>query len=70
MSAVTAFFLVFFNLYLGLKSVPRIYTDTAALMGASARDTALKFRLPRAAAVATGISQGMTMRSTARLSAR
>ena len=35
-SAVTAFFLVFFNLYLGLKTVPRIYTDTAALMGASA----------------------------------
>ena len=60
LSAVTAFFLVFFNLYLGLKSVPRIYTDTAALMGASARDTALKFRLPAAAAyLATGISQGM-----------
>ena len=36
LSAVTAFFLVFFNLYLGLKNVPRIYTDTAALMGASA----------------------------------
>ena len=60
LSAVTAFFLVFFNLYLGLKSVPRIYTDTAALMGASAWDTALKFRLPAASAyLATGISQGL-----------
>ena len=45
LSAITAFFLIFFNLYLGLKNVPRIYTDVAALMGASARDTALKFRL-------------------------
>ncbi len=60
LSAVTAFFLVFFNLYLGLKNVPRIYTDTAALMGASALDTALKFRLPAASAyLATGISQGL-----------
>lgn len=60
LSAVTAFFLVFFNLYLGLKNVPRIYTDTAALMGASAWDTALKFRLPAASAsLATGISQGL-----------
>jgi NitT/TauT family transport system permease protein len=60
LSAVTAFFLVFFNLYLGLKNVPRIYNDTAALMGASALDTALKFRLPAASAyLATGISQGL-----------
>jgi len=60
LSAVTAFFLVFFNLYLGLKNVPRIYTDLAAIMGASARDTALKFRLPAAATyLATGISQGL-----------
>lgn len=60
LSAMTAFFLVFFNLHLGLKNVPRIYTDVAALMGASARDTALKFRLPAAAAyLATGISQGL-----------
>ena len=34
LSAVTAFFLVFFNLYLGLRNVPKIYNDTAALMGA------------------------------------
>jgi len=60
LSALTAFFLVFFNLYLGLKNVPRIYTDTAALMGASALDAALKFRLPAASAyLATGISQGL-----------
>ena len=60
LSAVTAFFLVFFNLYLGLKTVPRIYTDFAALVGASGWDTALKFRLPAAAAyLATGISQGV-----------
>ena len=60
LSAVTAFFLVFFNLYLGLKNVPRVYTDTAALMGATAWDTALKFRLPAASAyLATGISQGL-----------
>jgi NitT/TauT family transport system permease protein len=60
LSALTAFFLVFFNLYLGLKAVPRVYSDTAALMGASALDTALKFKLPAAAAyLATGISQGL-----------
>jgi len=60
LSALTAFFLVFFNLYLGLKNVPRIYTDSAALMDASALDTALKFRLPAASAyLATGISQGL-----------
>jgi NitT/TauT family transport system permease protein len=60
LSAVTAFFLVFFNFYLGLKNVPRIYTDTAALMGASGLDTALKFRLPAASAyLATGVSQGL-----------
>jgi NitT/TauT family transport system permease protein len=60
LSAVTAFFLVFFNLYLGLKTVPRIYTDTAALMGASPFDTALKFHLPAASAyLATGVSQGL-----------
>lgn len=60
LSALTAFFLVFFNLHLGLNNVPRIYTDTAALMDASALDTALKFRLPAASAyLATGINQGL-----------
>lgn len=60
LSALTAFFLVFFNLYLGLKSIPRIYTDTAALMGATRLDTALKFQLPAASAyLMTGISQGL-----------
>jgi NitT/TauT family transport system permease protein len=59
LSAVTAFFLVFFNLYLGLKNIPRVYADTAALMGASALDTAFKFRLPAAAPyLAVGLSQG------------
>lgn len=60
LSALTAFFLVFFNLYLGLKNVPRIYTDTAALMGASSLATALKFQLPAASTyLMTGISQGL-----------
>jgi len=60
LSAVTAFFLVFFNLYLGLKNVPQIYNDTAALMGASAWDAAIKFRLPAASAyLLTGIKQGL-----------
>jgi NitT/TauT family transport system permease protein len=60
LSAVTAFFLVFFNLYLGLKNVPQIYNNTAALMGASAWDAALKFRLPAASAyLLTGIKQGL-----------
>ena len=60
LSAVTAFFLVFFNLYLGLRNVPQVYNDTAALMGASAWDTALKFRLPAASAhLLTGIKQGL-----------
>jgi NitT/TauT family transport system permease protein len=60
LSAVTAFFLVFFNLYFGLKNVPQIYNHTAALMGATAWDTALKFRLPAAAPhLLTGIKQGL-----------
>jgi NitT/TauT family transport system permease protein len=60
LSAVTAFFLVFFNLHLGLKNVPQIYDDTAALMGASAWDRALKFRLPAASVyLLTGIKQGL-----------
>jgi NitT/TauT family transport system permease protein len=60
LSAVTAFFLIFFNLYLGLKNVPQIYNDTAALMGASAWDAALKFRLPAASAyLLAGIKQGL-----------
>ena len=60
LSAVTAFFLIFFNLYLGLKGIPRVYADTAALLGASALDTAFKFRLPAAAPyLAVGLSQGI-----------
>lgn len=60
LSALTAFFLVFFNLYLGLKNVPRVYGDTAALMGAGPLATALKFQLPAASAyLMTGISQGL-----------
>ena len=60
LSAVTAFFLVFFNLYLGLKTIPGIYADTAALMDASPLDTAFKFRLPAAAPyLAVGLSQGI-----------
>jgi NitT/TauT family transport system permease protein len=60
LAAATAFFLVFFNLYLGLRHIPKIYTDVAALMGASATDTALKFRMPAAADyLATGIKQGL-----------
>jgi NitT/TauT family transport system permease protein len=60
LSALTAFFLVFFNLYLGLKNIPRIYADTAALMGAGPLATALKFQLPAASAyLMTGISQGL-----------
>lgn len=60
LSAVTAFFLIFFNLYLGLKTIPGIYADTAALMGASVFDTAFKFRLPAAAPyLAVGLSQGV-----------
>jgi NitT/TauT family transport system permease protein len=60
LSAVTAFFLVFFNLYLGLETIPRIYADTAALMDASPLDTAFKFRLPAAARyLAVGLSQGI-----------
>lgn len=60
LSSVTAFFLIFFNLYLGLKNIPRVYADTAALMGASAITTALKFRLPAASSyLAVGLSQGI-----------
>jgi NitT/TauT family transport system permease protein len=60
LSTLTAFFLVFFNVYTGLKSIPQIYGITARLLGASPIQTAFKFRLPAAAPyVVVGLNQGL-----------
>lgn len=60
LSLVTAFFLVFFNMYSGIKLVPRAYLDTAAIFGANWWETAFKFRLPAAAPfLAAALHQGL-----------
>jgi NitT/TauT family transport system permease protein len=60
LSSITAFFLIFYNVYVGLKQIPPIYGITAKLLGASAFQTAIKFRLPAASAfIANGLSQGL-----------
>lgn len=60
LSCITAFFLVFYNVYVGLKQVAPIYVISARLLGATPLQTAMKFRLPAAGPfVATGLSQGL-----------
>ena len=60
LSCITAFFLVFYNVYVGLKQVAPIHTISAKLLGATPLQAAMKFRLPAAGPfVATGLSQGL-----------
>lgn len=60
LSAITAFFLVFYNVYMGLKIIPKSYDMTASILGANYLQKIIKFRLPAAAPfVATGLAQGL-----------
>ncbi len=60
LSFISGFFIIFFNVQSGLRNVPRAYTDTAAILGANAFDTAFKFRLPAATSyIAAGLHQGL-----------
>jgi len=60
LSFIAGFFVIFFNAQSGLRNVPRIYTDTAAILGANRFDTAFKFRLPAAASyIGAGLHQGL-----------
>lgn len=57
---VASFFVVFFNVYSGVRSVPQSYLNSAAILGAGPWSTAFKFRLPAAAAfVLSGLHQGL-----------
>jgi NitT/TauT family transport system permease protein len=57
---VTSFFVVFFNVFSGLRNVPQVYINSAAILGANAWTTAVKFRLPAAAPfVLNGLHQGL-----------
>jgi NitT/TauT family transport system permease protein len=60
MSFVTSFFMVFFNVYSGVRAVNPALLNSVALMGAGRWVTALKVRLPAArASVALGMHQGL-----------
>jgi NitT/TauT family transport system permease protein len=57
---IASFFVVFFNVYSGVRNVPQAYINSAAILGASAWTTAFKFRLPAAAPfVLSGLHQGL-----------
>ncbi len=57
---VTGFFMVFFNVHSGVRSVSSAHLNLAAILGASPWTTALKIRLPAAAPyIATGLQQGL-----------
>jgi len=57
---LSSFFVVFFNVYEGVRNVPQAYINTAAILGANTWNTAIKFRLPAAALfVASGLHQGL-----------
>ena len=60
MSFVTALFMVFFNVYSGIRAVNPALLNSVALMGAGPLVTAFKVRLPAArASVALGMHQGL-----------
>jgi NitT/TauT family transport system permease protein len=60
MSFVTSFFMVFFNVYSGVRAVNPALLNSVALMGAGRFTTAFKVRLPAArASVALGMHQGL-----------
>jgi NitT/TauT family transport system permease protein len=57
---IASFFVVFFNVFSGVRNVPHAYINTAAILGAKAWTTAIKFRLPAAAPfVLSGLHQGL-----------
>lgn len=59
-SFVTSFFMVFFNVYSGVRSVSPALLDSVALMGAGPLAKALKVRLPAARPfLALGLHQGL-----------
>jgi NitT/TauT family transport system permease protein len=60
LAAVTAFFLVFFNAYTGIRGVSPALLKSVTLMGASPLSLALKVRLPAAAPhIVHGLCQGL-----------
>ena len=60
MAFITSFFMVFFNVYSGVRMANPVLLNAAALMGAGPLATALKVRLPAArASVALGMHQGL-----------
>jgi len=57
---IASFFVVFFNVLSGVRDVPQAYVNVAAILGAKAWATAIKFRLPAAAPfVLSGLHQGL-----------
>jgi NitT/TauT family transport system permease protein len=60
LAATSCFFIVFYGAYGGLRDVPQIYLDTAAVLGAGRLRTALQFRTPAAAPfVLASLQQGL-----------
>lgn len=60
LSSVTAFFLIFYNVYVGLKEISPTYGILARLLDANALQSSFKFRLPAAGPyLATGLTQGL-----------
>ena len=57
---ITGFFMVFFNVHSGVRSVSAAQLNLAAILGAGPLATAWKIRLPAAAPfIATGLQQGL-----------
>lgn len=60
MSFITGFFMVFFNVYSGMRNVNPALLNVARLMGANTWTVAMKVRLPASRAfVALGMHQGL-----------
>lgn len=60
LATITAFFLVFFNAYTGIRSVSPALIKSVTLMGSGAIDLAVKVRLPAAAPyISQGLCQGL-----------
>ena len=60
LAAVSSFFIIFYGAYSALRDTPKIFVDTAAILGAGGLRTALQFRLPAAAPfILAGLQQGL-----------
>jgi NitT/TauT family transport system permease protein len=60
LASITAFYLVFFNAYTGIRGVSDALIRSVRLMGSGPLDLALKVRLPAAAPhITQGLSQGL-----------